>query len=118
MNKDKNKKTWKTKFGTRRVRDDAPTLAEAIAAAQGLSDDLNAQVEIAAALIGMTHSEVRAELLKVAPVSAAAPKTQSVVFTGSAMAPRTIVVERKPSRRLAAAPGSARPVRMPLAGNR
>jgi hypothetical protein len=118
MSKDKNKKTWKTKFGTRRVRDDAPTLAEAIAAAQGLSDDFNAQVEIAAALIGMTHTEVRSELEKMAAVApTAAPKTQSVVFTGSPTAPRTIVVERKPSRRLAVA-GAARPARITLAGSR
>src|SRR5918912_1121207 len=42
-----------------RVRREPPTLDEAIAAAQGLSDDLEQQVAIAAGLIGMTEDEVR-----------------------------------------------------------
>ena len=41
-------KTWKTKYGSRRVRHDPPTLEEAIIAAQGLTDSVSAQVEIAA----------------------------------------------------------------------
>ena len=57
-----NDKGWNTKFGPRRVRQEAPTLAEAIAAAQGMSDDLDAQAEIAASLMGLPASEVRAEL--------------------------------------------------------
>jgi hypothetical protein len=75
-----------------------PTLAEAIAAAQGLSDDLNEQAEIAAALMGLPQDQVRAELIKFVPTRRDALK--SVVFTGSASAPRTIVVERKPARRV------------------
>ncbi len=92
-----NAQPWNTKYGPRRVREEAPTLAEAIAAAQGLSDDLDEQVDIAAALIGLPHDQVRAELLKIG----ASPKkaVKSVVFTGAASAPRTIVVERKPGRR-------------------
>ena len=43
-----NDKTWKTKYGPRRVKNDAPTLGEAIVAAQGLSDDIDEQAEIAA----------------------------------------------------------------------
>ncbi|MEA2979212.1 MAG: hypothetical protein QOF91_1097 [Alphaproteobacteria bacterium] len=99
MKKNKNK-AWNTKYGPRRVRDEAPTLEEAIAAARGLSDDLDAQTEIAASLIGLPRDKVRAELLKAAP----APKPKSVVFAGPASAPRTIVVERKPSRRTIATP--------------
>ncbi len=92
-------KVWQTKFGPRRVRRDTPTLQEAITAAQGLSDELEAQADIAAALIGMPRDQVRAELLKTArPRRTAAAK--SVAFVGSASAPRTVVVERKPSRRL------------------
>ena len=89
---------WNTKYGPRRVRHEAPTLEEAIAAAQGLSDELNEQAEIAASLIGLPHDQVRTELLKVAP-----PRKdfiKSVVFAGPASAPRTIVVERKPARRV------------------
>ena len=96
-----NNKAWNTKYGPRRVRNDAPTLQEAIAAAQGLSDELEEQADIAAALIGLPREQVRAELLKAAPPRKAAAK--SVAFVGPASAPRTIVVERKPTRRLAAA---------------
>ena len=92
-----NDKAWNTKYGKRRVRHEAPTLEEAIAAAQGLSDDLDEQAEIAAALIGPPHDQVRAELSKIARPRKDTAK--SVVFTGPASAPRTIVVERKPARR-------------------
>ena len=40
--------TWKTKYGPRRVRNDPPTLEEAIFAARGLTEDVQEQVEIAA----------------------------------------------------------------------
>lgn len=96
MNKTKNK-AWNTKYGPRRVRDEAPTLEEAILAAQGLSDELDEQTEIAAALMGLPQDQVRAELLKAAPAPKAVAK--SVVFAGPASAPRTVVVERKPTRR-------------------
>jgi hypothetical protein len=94
----KNNKTWNTKYGPRRVRDEAPTLEEAIAVARGLSDELDAQTEIAASLMGLPHDTVRKALRKLAPVPKAA--AQSVVFTGPTAAPRTVVVERKPSRRV------------------
>ena len=92
---------WNTKYGPRRVRHEAPTLEEAIAAAQGLSDELNEQAEIAASLIGLPHDQVRDELLKLAPKRRDTIK--SVVFTGPASAPRSIVVERKPARRVMSA---------------
>lgn len=93
-----NDQAWNTKYGPRRVRHEVPTLEEAIAAAQGLADGLNEQVEIAASLIGLPHDQVRTELLKLVPPRKDIIK--SVVFTGPASAPRTIVVERKPARRL------------------
>src|SRR5450759_3011578 len=91
-----NDEVWKTKYGFRRVRHEAPTLEEAIAAAQGLSDEVNQQAEIAASLIGLPHDQVRTELLKVAPPRKGV--TKLVAFAGPASAPRTIVVERKPAR--------------------
>jgi hypothetical protein len=97
-----NDKAWNTKYGPRRVRHEAPTLEEAIAAAQGLSDELNEQAEIAASLIGLPHDQVRTQLLKVAPPRKDVIK--SVVFAGSASTPRSIVVERKPARRVIATP--------------
>jgi hypothetical protein len=92
-----NNQAWNTKYGPRRVRDEAPTLAEAIAAAQGMSDELDQQAEIAAALMGLPADQVRAELLKTAPPRKNAIK--SVAFVGPATSPRTIVVERKPRQR-------------------
>jgi hypothetical protein len=102
-----NNQAWKTKYGPRRVREEAPTLEEAIVAAQGLSDELDEQVEIAASLMGMPRDQVRVELLKVAPLRK--EPVQSVVFAGPASAPRTIVVERKPSRRVVSADRLSRP---------
>ena len=50
--------TWKTKYGPRRVKHDPPTLEEAIFAARGLTDDVDAQVEIAAGLMDAEPDEV------------------------------------------------------------
>lgn len=89
--------TWNTKYGTRRVRHDPPTLDEAIAAARGLTDNVDEQVEIAAALIGMSREDVRAALVKSKPPR----KEATVTFTQTRnKAPRAVVVERKPTRRL------------------
>jgi len=96
MSKNKNE-VWTTKYGPRRVRYEAPTLDEAIVAAQSLTDDPTEQAAIAASLMGLPREQVRAELLK-----AAAPRkdiAKSFAFVGSPDAPRTVVVERKPSRR-------------------
>jgi hypothetical protein len=92
---------WHTKYGTRRVRNDPPTLAEAIAAARGLTDDAAQQIEIAASLIDLPLEQVRAEVLK-----AGRPRkdVNTIAFVGSAGAPRAVVVERRPSRR----PGAGR----------
>ena len=87
---------WQTKYGPRRVRHDPPTLAEAVAAARGLTDDIAEQVEIAASLIGLPPEEVRVEVLKAARTRKDA---STVRFVGPADAPRTVVVERRPSRR-------------------
>jgi hypothetical protein len=88
--------SWNTKYGPRRVRYDPPTLKEAIFAARGLTDELQQQAEIAAALMDLPLEDVRAELLKSAP-----PRntTQIVTSSGREGAARTVIVERKPSRR-------------------
>src|SRR6266852_3010079 len=86
---------WKTKYGPRRVRHDPPTLAEAVAAARGLTDDVQEQVEIAASLMDLPPDQVRPEVLK----AASRKDTNTVAFVGRAGAPRTVVVERVPSRR-------------------
>jgi hypothetical protein len=95
---------WKTKYGTRRVRRDPPTLAEAVAAARGLTDDVQQQIEIAASLMDLPPDQVRPEVLK-----AATPRkdVNTVAFVGRAGAPRVVVVERVPSRRPMAGKGMA-----------
>ena len=95
---------WKTKYGPRRVRHDPPTLAEAVAAARGLTDDVQQQVEIAASLMDLPPEQVRPEVLK-----AASPRkdVNTVAFVGRSGAPRTVVVERVPSRRPMAGKGIA-----------
>ena len=95
---------WHTKYGPRRVRHDPPTLAEAVAAARGLTEDVDEQVEIAASLMDLPRQDVRAEVLK-----AARPRKDrsTVTFVGRASAPRTVVVERRSSRQPAGGKGSA-----------
>jgi len=91
--------TWKTKYGPRRVRHDPPTLEEAIFAARGLTDDVEAQVEIAAGLMEVEPEQVRAALQK----SPAPRKSNATVaFTSRGGAERSVVVERKPTRRMIA----------------
>jgi len=88
---------WNTKYGLRQVRHDPPTLKEAIAAAQDLSDQLQDQIEIAAGLMDMPVEAVRAEIMKLAPERKASRVTMA---TGRERGSRTVIVERKPTRRM------------------
>jgi hypothetical protein len=88
-------KIWQTQFGPRRVREEPPSLDEAIFAASGLSDDPQEQAEIAASLMGVPVEKVRVAMLKYRQ-----RKDVSVTFTKRAGAQRAVVVERKPSRRI------------------
>jgi hypothetical protein len=84
----------------RRVtRVDPPALEEAIAAAQGLTDDIESQIEIAAQLMGMSEDEVRPVVLK-APVPARRPmRLAERTFTPEHHeGPKVVVVERKRPR--------------------
>ncbi len=92
--------TWNTKYGSRRVRRDPPTLAEAIAAAQGLTSDREAQIELAAGLMGVTLLQARDEMKKLAPDRRA--QLTMVTPTRDKAGARVVVVERKASRRIAA----------------
>lgn len=96
---------WHTKFGSRRVRYDPPTLDEAIAAAQGLTDQPQQQAEIAAALMDVPVETVRAEISKKAHPRGSA---KIVTSNGREGTTRTVIVERKASRRI---PAGARIVR-------
>jgi hypothetical protein len=85
---------WNTKYGPRRVRHDPPTLQEAIFAAKGLTDSLQAQAEIAASLMGLPVETVRAEVLKVAH-DRGRPTRTIATDRGT----RAVVVEHRTSRR-------------------
>ena len=76
-----------------RVRRDPPTLEEAVVAAQGLSDDIEQQVEIASGLMGIPQEEIR-------PVIASAPPSETVRgFEGSSRAmPQVVVLRRRAVR--------------------
>jgi hypothetical protein len=87
---------WNTKYGPRRVRRDPPTLEEAIFAATGITDDLEAQAEIAAALMGLPIEMVTAEVKKLARTSA---RSTTRVIAGEQGAQRSVVVERRVVRR-------------------
>jgi hypothetical protein len=87
---------WNTKYGPRRVRRDPPTLDEAIFAAAGITDDPEAQAEIAAALIGLPIESVTAEVKKAGRASA---RNSTRVIAGEQGAQRSVVVERRVVRR-------------------
>jgi hypothetical protein len=50
------------------LRFDPPSLEEAIFAAQGLTDDVDEQAEIAASLMGLPEADVRVAILKAVPI--------------------------------------------------
>lgn len=96
--------TWKTKYGPRRVKREAPTIAEAFAAAQDMADGYDQQVELAASLLGIAVDEVRAAV----PRMMARPKKIDIVAPAAhGRAVRTVVVERTPSRRVISIPKGA-----------
>ncbi|HLW89836.1 MAG TPA: hypothetical protein VKS78_00855 [Roseiarcus sp.] len=83
-------KTWMTKWGSRKVREIPPTLEEAFAAAECLTDDLAQKIEIAASLMGLPVDQVKAQAMRFA----AQPARQPVV-TGRG---RPVVVQYKRPR--------------------
>jgi hypothetical protein len=87
---------WNTKYGTRRVRRDPTTLEEAIFAAVGITDDQEAQAEIASSLMGMPYDTVLAEVKKLARTNL---RASTRVIAGEQGAQRSVVVERRVVRR-------------------
>ena len=87
---------WNTKYGPRRVRRDPPTLDEAIFAAVGITDDQEAQAEIAASLMGLPIESVLAEVKKIARTTA---RSTTRVIAGEQGAQRSVVVERRVIRK-------------------
>jgi hypothetical protein len=84
----------------RRVtRVEPPVLEEAVAAAQGLTDDIESQIEIASQLMGLPEDEVRPVVLK----TAAQPRrpvrlSERLPMQERSEGPKVVVVERKRPR--------------------
>jgi hypothetical protein len=89
---------WETKDGLRRVRRDPPTIEDAVLAAQGLTEELDGQIEIVAALMTVSAEEARGAVLKMRR-----PDNRLTIASRGGMA-RAVVVERKSPRRVATAP--------------
>ena len=87
----------KTPLPPPRVRREPPTIEEAVLAAQGLSTDPEIMVELAAGLMGVSTDEIRPHLPKSSPRSVS-------ILAGA----RSVVVERRPIRRVAMARPAAR----------
>ena len=87
---------WNTKYGSRRVRRDPPTLEEAIFAAIGITDDQNEQAEIAASLMGLPIESVTAEVKKAGRTAA---RSSTRIVAGEQGAQRSVVVERRVIRK-------------------
>jgi hypothetical protein len=87
---------WDTKDGRRRVRRDPPTVEEAVAAAQGLTDELSEQIEIVASLMEMAADEARSAVLRLGQRK----DVNRLTIVGRAGAPRAVVVEHRSPRRV------------------
>lgn len=81
-----------------RVRHEPPTLDEAIFAAQGLSENLREQIEIAATLMGLPEDQVRQRVMEQGTTTRSA--NRMVVTSNRAGAQRSVIVERKTPRRI------------------
>jgi hypothetical protein len=82
----------KAPAGARRTSVNPPTVAEAILAARGLTDDAAEVVEIASQLMGVSPAEVAAAALHLGTPGAAKDR-RTVAVDGPS--PRTVVVERR-----------------------
>jgi hypothetical protein len=94
-----------------RVRHEPPTLDEAIFAAQGLSDNVREQIEIAATLIGLPEEQVRSRVLEQGATTRVT--NRMVVASNRSGAQRSVIVERKTPRRVGTRPPLSTPASFP-----
>jgi len=88
---------WDTKDGRRRVRVDPPTVEDAVLAAQGLTDEIEGQIEIVVSLMPVSAQEARRAVLKMKRSG----DDNRVTIAGRGGTARAVVVERKAPRRIA-----------------
>ncbi len=91
---------WETKDGLRRVRRDPPTVEDAVLAAQGLTEDLEGQIEIVVSLMDVSAEAARSAVLKMTQRK----EVNRFTIAGRSGMPRAVVVERRTPRRVAARP--------------
>lgn len=94
MMKPKKKTSAKMNY---RTRYEPPTLDEAVFAAQGMSDVISEQVEIVAMLMGVSQEEASRRVMQHSRPQRTIARTVLSRRTGTE---RTVVVERKPTRRI------------------
>ena len=88
---------WDTKDGRRRVRRDPPTVDDAVLAAQGLTDDIDGQVEIVVSLMQVSAEEAKRAVLKMGQRKEVISR---FTIAGRVGAPRAVIVEHRTPRRL------------------
>ena len=88
---------WKTKHGYRKVKQSPPDIKEAIEAARDISDEPNAQAEIAAALMGMPVEDVKREVMRAVAQRKMTERVATIARGGTRPA---VVVERNTRRRV------------------
>jgi hypothetical protein len=86
---------WETKDGLRRVRRDPPTIEDAVLAAQGLTDDVDGQIEIVVSLMHVSADVARGAVLKMSQRK----DVNRLTIAGRSGMPRAVVVERRTPRR-------------------
>lgn len=89
-----------------RIKKCPPTIEEAVIAAQGLADDVEGQVEIAAGFMGVDLEEVRPAVLK---AFQEAQSTEKRVIADRKGSERSVIVERARVRKPILGADSARP---------
>jgi hypothetical protein len=92
--------TWETKDGLRRVRRDPPTVEDAVLAAQGMTEDLDGQIEIVASLMQLSAEEARGAVLKMGQRK----EISRFTIAGRSGMERAVVVERRNVRRFSVPP--------------
>ena len=90
---------WQTKYGSRKVRVDLPTVSEAVFAAQGLTDDPAEQIEIATGLYGADVADVVAEMERLNKSRQVRIKPRGGSVEVRTATTRNFVVERRAPRR-------------------
>jgi hypothetical protein len=95
-----------------RVRQEPPTVAEAVAAAQALTPDREQQVDITAGLMGLTPDEARPFVLEAPPLNLPHSAASQRGYTGTdagRRSPGSVVVVERRSRSAVNEPRWARP---------